>query len=202
MRHALGFAWSTYKQRWSLFTAMLLTMVGAWVALELIVIAGQRLGLVWWAVAHVAFFLAFAGLEVGFLRVCLACYDGAAPTYADLFGLWAAGPRFFAAQLLYLVLVVVGLALLVIPGVYLGVRYALVGFCLADGETQLLRAFQHSARLSRGTVLSLVAIGGALLVLNVLGASLVGLGLFITVPPSGLVMAAVFRQLGTSGRDD
>jgi len=97
LRHALSFAWSTYKHRWRLFTAVLLTLVGVWVALELIVIAGQRWGLVWWAIAHLAFFLVFAGLEVGFLRVCLACYDGAAPTYADLFGHWAAGSKFFAA---------------------------------------------------------------------------------------------------------
>jgi hypothetical protein len=37
IRHAFSFAWSAYKQRWSVFTAVLLTMVGAWVALELIV---------------------------------------------------------------------------------------------------------------------------------------------------------------------
>jgi len=99
----------------------------------------------------------------------------------------------------YLVLVIVGIALLVILGVYLAVRFALVGFCLADGQTPLLRAFQHSARLSRGAVLSLAAIGSALLVLNVLGASMVGLGSFITVPLSGLAMAAVFRQVETGG---
>jgi hypothetical protein len=47
-----------------------------------------------------------------------------------------------------------------------------------------------------------MAICGALLVLNGLGASLLGLGLFVTVPLSGLVMAAVFRQLYTSRQSD
>lgn len=80
-------------------------------------------------------------------------------------------------------------------------RYALVGFCLADGDMPLLRTFQHSARLSRGATLSLMAISVALLVLNVLGASLVELGLSITVPFSGLAIAAIFRQVGTGGQD-
>jgi uncharacterized membrane protein len=170
--------------------------------LGLVVIGGQRFGLAWWAGAHVAFFLVFAGLELGFLHICLACYDGEAPTYADTFGRLRVGPTFFAAQLLYLGMVVVGLALAVVPGLYLGARYGLVGFCLADGETHQVRAFQRSARLTTGSTIALVAIYGALLVLNVLGASLLGLGLFLTVPLSGLVMAAVFRQLGTSRQRD
>src|SRR5262249_35110534 len=147
-RHALTFAWSTLKRRWGLFTAVLLTMVSAWGTLELVVIGGPRVGLAWWALAHGAFFLVFAGLELGFLHICLACYDGEAPTYAEILWRLRVGPTFFAAQLLYLGMVVVGLALAVLPGLYLAARYGLVGFCLADGETHLLRAFQRSARLT------------------------------------------------------
>jgi hypothetical protein len=40
----------------------------------------------------------------------------------------------------------------------------------------------------------------ALLVFNAVGASLLGLGLFITVPMSVLMLTAVFRQLNTRGR--
>src|SRR5262249_25432135 len=128
--------------------------------------------------------------------------DGEAPTYADTFGRLTGGPTFFAAQLLYLGMVVVGLALAVVPGLYLGARFGLVGFCLADGETHLLRAFQRSARLTTGNAIALMAMAGALLVLNGLGASLMGLGLFLTIPLSGLVMAAVYRQLHTSQQSD
>jgi uncharacterized membrane protein len=43
----------------------------------------------------------------------------------------------------------------------------------------------------------LLSIFVVLLVLNVLGASLLGFGLFITVPLSVLMMTAVYRQLST-----
>lgn len=104
-----------------------------------------------------------------------------------------------AGQVLYLLIVVIGLLLLVVPGVYLAVRYSLFGLCLAAGETNLARSFQHSASLSTGAKPYLLWIFVVLLVLNVFGASLLGLGLFITVPLSVLMITAVYRQLSARG---
>jgi hypothetical protein len=66
---AVDFAWPTFKKHFALSTAILLTIVGAWLALEIVVIAGQRFGIVLWAAAHLAFFIFFAGIEVGWLRI-------------------------------------------------------------------------------------------------------------------------------------
>jgi hypothetical protein len=71
------------------------------------------------------------------------------------------------------------------------------GFCIAAGETNLMRTFLQSAILSSGTKMHLLGIFVVLLVLNVLGTSLLGLGLFITVPLSVLMMTAVYRQPST-----
>jgi hypothetical protein len=199
---AVNFAWPAFKKRYGLFAAVLLTIFGAWAALEIVVIAGQRFGILLWAVAHLAFLIFFAGIEVGFLHICLIClalYDGRDPIFSDAFTHMALGPRFLAGQMLYLLMVAVGLVLLVVPGVYLGVRYALFGFCMAAGETNPIRGFQQSAILSTGTETRLLAIFVALLVFNALGASLLGLGLFITVPLSVLTMTAVYRQVSKAG---
>jgi hypothetical protein len=88
-----------------------------------------------------------------------------------------------------------GLLCLVVPGIYLAVRYALFGFCMIGGETDLVRSFQQSAILSAGKQTYLLAIGVSFLVLNVLGAGFLGVGLFLTVPLSILTMLAVYRQL-------
>ncbi len=194
---AFNFAWPIFKKRFGLFTAVLLTIFGAWVALEIVVIAGQRLGIVLWALAHLAFLVFVAGLEVGFLQICLALCDGREPTFADIFTHLALGPKFLAAQILYLLVVVIGLLLLVVPGVYFSVRYALFGFCMAAGETSLVRSFHQSASLSMGTKTYLLWILVILFVLNTAGACLLGLGLFITIPLSVLMMTAVYRQLST-----
>jgi uncharacterized membrane protein len=138
-----------------------------------------------------------AGIEAGFLHISLVLCDGGEPTFADTFTRLLLGPKFLAGQILYLLMVVIGLLLLVVPGVYLSARYALFGFCMAEGETNLMRSFQQSAILSTGTKTYLLWIIAALLVLNALGASLLGIGLFITVPLSAMMMTAVYRQLNT-----
>src|ERR1700688_4347914 len=46
---AFNFAWPIFKQRFGLFTAVLLTIFSAWVTLEIVVIAGQRVGILLWA---------------------------------------------------------------------------------------------------------------------------------------------------------
>lgn len=117
--------------------------------------------------------------------------------FGDTFSHLSLGPKFLVGQLLYLLMVLIGLPLLVVPGVYLGARYALFGFCMAAGETNLIRSFQQSAILSTGKKTYLLRIFLALLVLNVLGTCLLGLGLIITVPLSVLMMTAVYRQLST-----
>jgi hypothetical protein len=194
---AFNFAWPIFKQRFGLFTAVLLTIFSAWVTLEIVVIAGQRFGILLWAVMHLAFLIFVAGVEAGFLHICFVLCDGGEPTVADTFTRLAFGPKFLAGQVLYLLMVVIGLLLLVVPGVYLSARYALFGFCMAEGETDLMRSFQQSAVLSTGTKTYPLWIIAPLLVLNALGASLLGIGLFITVPLSAMMMTAVYRQLNT-----
>lgn len=200
IRQAFNFAWPIFTKRFCLFTAVLLTIFGAWVALEIIVIAGQRLGILFWAVAHVVFLIFVAGMEVGFLQICLALSEGEEPKFADTFAHLALGPKFLAGQMLYLLMVVVGLLFLVVPGVYIGVRYAMFGFCMAAGETNLTRSFRQSAILSTRAKLHQLWVLVLLLLLNAFGACLLGLGLFVTVPLSVLMMTAVYRQLSTCGR--
>ncbi len=200
IRQAFKIASPILKKRFGLFTAVLLTIFAAWVALEIVVIAGQRFGILFWAAAHVAFLIFAAGVEVGFLQICLALCDGGKPTYADAFTQLILGPKFLAGQMLYLLMIGIGLLLLVVPGIYLGVRYALFGFCLATGETNLMRSFQRSAILSTGSKTYLLWILVFLLVLNVLGASLLGIGLFITIPLSVPMMTTIYRQLSTRSR--
>lgn len=197
LRQAFNFAWPIFRRRCGLFTAVLLTIFGAWAALEIVVIASQRFGILLWVVMHLAFLIFVAGIEVGFLQICFSLYDGREPTFADIFTHLALGPKFLAGQMIYLLIVVIGLLLLVLPGLYLSVRYSLFGFCMVAGGTNLRDSFQQSAILSTGAKAYLLRILGALLVLNTLGASLLGLGLFVTVPLSVLMMTAVYQQLIT-----
>jgi uncharacterized membrane protein len=144
-----------------------------------------------------AFLLFFATVEIGFLQMCLGLYDGKEPHFTDVFTHWSLGLKFLAGQIFLLLVVVIGLVLLIVPGVYIGVRYALFGLCLAAGEADLIRSFRQSADLSAGAWISVLGLFSALLLFNALGACLLGLGLLITIPLSALVATAIYRQLSS-----
>jgi hypothetical protein len=196
-RAAINFAWHTFKKHYGLLTANLLTIFCAWVILEAVVIAGQQFGILLWTLAHLAFLIFFAGMEVGLIKIGFALYNGEEPTYSDMFTHLTLGPTFLAGQLLYLLIVVVGLVLVLIPGIYLSIHYMWFGFCIVSGETNLVRSFQQSAILSAGSKIHLFAIFALLFIFNFLGACILGLGLLITIPLSVLTLTAVYRQLST-----
>jgi len=195
VRRALAFAWPAFKNHRRIFLAIILSVLAAWIALEIVVITGQRLGLLLWITAHLAFLIFFACTQVGFLRTCLALRDRREALLADAFAPFSLGIRYLAALALYALMVVVGLALLVVPGIYLGTRYAFFGYYFADGEPSIDNAFRSAARLAEGAIPDLAAILAALLVFNLLGAAVLGIGLLITIPVSGLFLADIYRQL-------
>lgn len=199
VRQAVDFAWFTFKKKYRLLSTALLTIFAAWVCLEIVVILGQRLGILVWAVAHAGFLLFFACIEAGFLEVCLRIYAGSEVRFADFFAPWPLALKFLAAQILFTLMVLVGLVLLVFPGTYLGGRYGFFGFCMVSGQSELSESFRQSAVLTTGNRSKMSAIFAGLVLFNILGASLLGVGVFITIPVSALVMTAIFRQLRPSG---
>jgi uncharacterized membrane protein len=192
---AFEFAWSVYREHIALFTACILTFFASWVVLEIIVIAGQRFGLFLWVIAHSSFLIVFAGMEVGFLKICLSLHDGKQVRYTDLFRELRVGVGFLIVQASYLLMILVGLALFVVPGGYLGTRYTLFAFTFAEGNPNPRQSFQESAVLSQDSMWFLFRSAVLIILLNILGASLLGMGLLITIPLSTLMKVYVYRQL-------
>ena len=195
IREAFNFARVKLKEHFGLLTACVLTFFGSWVVLEVLVVAGQRLGFVWWLAAHISFFIVFAGLEVGFIRMCLAIHDNDQVVYTDIFQTLHLGGKYLLVQLAYFGIVLVGLILLIVPGVYYGTRFSLYGQVFAEKSFSLKDVFCHSAETGQGTIRFLFWLGATVILLNVGGASILGIGLIITVPLTALMKVHVYRQL-------
>jgi hypothetical protein len=196
IRKAFDFAWVTFKNRSGLFTAIMLTFLALWVILEVIVVAGQRMGFLLWAIAHLGFVVIFAGLEIGFIRVCLACYDGKQIHYSDIFGELRYGANFLLVQLVYFVMSILGFVFLVVPGAYLSAKYGLYAFHFAEADLNWKGSLQQSAMTSQGSWGFLFWFSLVIFLFNILGASILGIGLLITVPLSVLMKTSIYRQLG------
>ena len=188
-------AWKAFKSYPRVFLISMLILFGSWVALEVAVVALQRFGVVVWLILHLAFFVLFSGLMVGLHRIALETIDGKAPKLADLTALLARGPTFLLAFCIYSAVVLVGFAFLVVPGIYVAVRYALFGQVLATTSTTAPQALRNAAALSDGRWWTLFPLVLMAILLNLAGMAFLGLGLLITFPVSLLATSDLYRSL-------
>jgi uncharacterized membrane protein len=173
----------------------MLILFASWVVLEVAVVTLQRFGIVVWLVLHLAFFVFFSGLLAGLHRMALETVEGKAPRLANLTALLGRGPTVLLAFSIYLVAVLSGLVLLVVPGIYVAVRYALFGQILAARSTTALEALRDAAALAEGRWWMLCLFLLLVLFLNLAGAAILGLGLLITFPVSLLAASDLFRSI-------
>lgn len=172
-----------------------LTLVLAWVALEVLVVSTQNLGGVINIGLHLGYLVVASGLELGLVSITLDITDRRTPRYRDLFAKLRFGPHFLAAKLLYLLLLALGLISLVVPGFWLGTRYSMFPGFMAEGQHNPVDALKSSSAIVRGHTGRMFVILLALLLLNVLGACFLGIGLLLTLPPTLVALAGLYRQL-------
>jgi uncharacterized membrane protein len=192
---ALTFGWETFKKN-ALF------LVGVYVAVSItvsVIESADEYGPVSSGYASFVIgmisFLVYMVLRLGTIRITLKFKDGVMPEFADLFNRWPLAFSYLAASLLYFLMVMVGLALFVLPGIFIAVRFYFYGYFISDGELNPIDALRKSLALTRGFGVELFVLGVALLGLNILGLLCLVLGLVVTMPVSGLAMAFVFRHL-------
>lgn len=193
---AVGFGWDTFKK----WTALLvgLTIVVAFVEgmMEFIddqIISdtyGGRMDFLWF----IAVSLVSATLQLGMNNVSLKLRDQGRAEFADVFNIFNRVPFYIVASVMLLVVVSIGLLFLVIPGVYLAVRFQFVSYRILEGDNPI-EAFQHSWEITQGHVLELVLFDLLLLGIFIAGVIAFLVGTLVAVPLVGLAMADMYRFL-------
>lgn len=134
-------------------------------------------------------------MDVGLAVVSLRFADGRRARVADLFIHYPMAPVYFIATLIAALLVVVGLALLIVPGVFLMVLFVFYGYHIVDEGAGAVLSLRRSAATTRGARWRLFLFGLLTVLINVAGFLCLVVGLLLTVPATLLACAYVFRQL-------
>ena len=187
--------WRLFRSRASVFVISMLLLFLSWVAMEIAVVFLHRLGFVVWLVLHLAWLFLFSGMLVGLHVMALKSVDGEIPRIGDLFGSLERGPSYLLALSIYCLAVSGGLVLLVVPGIYLAIRYCLFAQVITDTSASALSALRKAAALARGNWASLGALFLIAFLLNIAGMALIGIGLVISFPVSLLAIAGSYRSL-------
>ena len=140
------------------------------------------------------FIILIALITLGMVRTTLKSVDRQEPTVVELFR----GHLFFkyiATALIYLGVVAGGLVLLVVPGLYWGLKYQFATYLVIDEKLSIAKSFEESARMVKGHEWDLFAYWLLMFMLNLVGLLFFGIGLVLTMPVTFVGYSYLYKQL-------
>ena len=134
-------------------------------------------------------------VEMGLLTFALRAYDSI--DSAGIKDLWNPMPFFyyFAAQVIVGLAVVLGLVLLIVPGIMLALGLMFTSYLVIDKKRGPIEALKESWRITKGHKWQLFLFVLAILGLNILGLIALVVGLLVTIPVSMLAVVHAYRKL-------
>ncbi|OIP57646.1 MAG: hypothetical protein COX79_01575 [Candidatus Levybacteria bacterium CG_4_10_14_0_2_um_filter_36_16] len=135
-------------------------------------------------------------VAMGVIKIALEIHDNKRKKFSDLFYGAHLLLKYIASSFLYGLIVVVGLILLIIPGIVWAIKFQYFSYFIVDKELGPIEALKSSAKITNGVKWNLfflrLFIGG----INILGAIAFIVGLFITIPLGMMAEVYVYRKLG------
>lgn len=192
IEESLRFGWAKTREHSGLLFQVLLALFALQVVSAMVrsTLEGTLLG----ALAA----LALAGLGIfistGLAVIALKLARGEHAEFRDIIPPSELVLGVFLASLLAGILVLAGLILLIIPGIYFMLRFAVVKFAVIDGAS-VTESFDRSTELTRGVKWPLLGFLLIIILINIIGALLFMVGLLVTVPVSMIAYAHVYLKL-------
>ncbi len=191
---ALRFGWNTFKKRPGFFVGVTLIIgIVSWITGFIIGLLGEPgEGMI----GRLLNLLVTTLVDLGVVAVLLKAFDNVeAPQFADLWHPHRYLP-YLGATILMGLIVVVGLVLLIIPGIIASIMLMFTKFLVVDRSLGPVEALKESVRITKGHRLNLFLFMLAIIAINLVGALLLFVPLLVTVPVSGLAMIYVYRTIG------
>lgn len=134
-------------------------------------------------------------LGAGFYIVAFGIMKGRAHGFSDFFQGFRNFLQIFLVSLVGSLITVIGLVLLIIPGIYIGVCY-LFGTCFViEKRLDFWNALEASRKIVTRQWFSIFGFILILVLINIAGALLCGVGLLVTIPWSACAIAAAFEDI-------
>jgi uncharacterized membrane protein len=131
----------------------------------------------------------------GQLTIMLSYLDGKKLPLSKLFTSTQQFWRVLGASLLLAVVVIGGLILLIVPGVYFALKYQFVLNLIIDKKLGIGAAFRESSRITKGRMMALLGFNFLCLGVVLLGALCLGVGILVAMPVVSLADVFIYRHL-------
>jgi len=145
----------------------------------------------------VKFFLRLIGLVLGMAatRISLDIYDSGKPDLSKLKDLLPMTLPYIFGKFIYGLIVLVGLALLIVPGIIVAYMFLYVGYLIVDRGMGPIVALQESRVLTDGYKWHLFFFSIIVMIANLIGAVCLFVGLFVSIPTTLMAFVYIYRKL-------
>jgi len=204
----LGAGWNAFKANWvvlvfSLFLGRLIPgLPGYFPAVLVLTGTLQQNTTEYWVVyggCMVASILIGAFFQSGMIKIWLDAARGKDAQFSDLF---AGGPHYFAMlglNVLETLVLVIGFAIFIVPGVILALGLALAAFYVVDEDMGPIEAMKASWEATAGQKGALFLFSIVCFLLAIAGVMACCFGVFVTLPIAAVAMAIIYLRLSGNG---
>lgn len=134
-------------------------------------------------------------MSIGIVKIALSFCDERKPSVGTLFAAMGCFWRYVAVMILYMLIVIGGCLLLIVPGIIWAVKYQYGYYFVIDKGFGPIEALKASSKTTMGVKWELLGFFAACGVINLLGLLCLVVGLFATYPVALVATALVYRQL-------
>ena len=134
-------------------------------------------------------------LYAGFIVVIFMLFKGREVQFGDFFKGFNYFLPLVLAGIVSGILVGIGFALLLLPGIYLAVSYMFVSMLIVDYRMEFWQAMEMSRQIVTKNWFSLFVFFLLLFVVNLLGVLALGIGLLVTIPLSICSVCVAYRDI-------
>ncbi len=134
-------------------------------------------------------------LLAGLTRISLDYYNGKKPPFETLFTQLKYFWRILGSQFLIGLIVIGGLILLIIPGIYWALKYQFTTNIIVDQNIGILEAMKKSGEITEGIKLQLILFDLTLIGVMILGGLALGVGILVAFPIVTLAGIYVYKKL-------
>ncbi len=140
-------------------------------------------------------FLVGIVVKIGLIKIALSFCDERKPPFATLFDVWDCFWRVLGATVLYILIILAGVILLIVPGIVWAVKFSLCYYFVIDKGLGPVEALKASSRTTMGVKWQLFGFFLLCRLINLLGLLCLIVGVFATYPTVLIASVLVYRQL-------
>jgi hypothetical protein len=191
---AIHHGWAIFKENWWQNIALLLipTVISVGLVAIQLSLRISGIGGILFSVFRVVFNL---GISVGVLKIWLKMTREEHWEWSELWSHFPLLPNYFLGCILYLLIILGGLLLLVIPGIIWSYKYQFIPFLIVDKGLGPLEAMRMSARMTQGVKWDLLAFYSAVTTIVYLGLIALLVGLLVSIPVAVVAYLAMYQLL-------